>query len=466
VNTNPDGLRLNILLISDDQHRYDCLGVWGRFPVRTPHLDQLARDGVWHRHAYTPCALCLPARCSLHTGLYAHQHGAVTNEGHWRCDVPTLPQVLQQAGYHTAMIGKLHVFEGLPERIDLTDPAVRRQTHRLGYDDVHEVCGKAFAWYVDCDWTHDLRRHGLLDAYRTEGQRHMAGDDAREFPLPTTWYSDVYIADRAVRWLESYRDDRPFFLWVGLCSPHPPYDAPREYLERHPPGSQPLPVDHPAPEAARWPLKRRHYAAMIELVDAQVGRVLAALDARGWRERTLVVFLSDHGEMLGDHGLDGKCHPHDPSIRVPLLARCPPLITSGTVSDALVELTDVVATAVEVGTGDADATRHLPRTPGRSLLTHWRAPHTPVRDLVYTEDGGHFFPPHQTVRTESWKYSFYTRDGREALFDLRADPDECVNRAGDPAQRDVQAELRTRAFQRLAATPPPWGRDPRAGENV
>jgi len=465
----------NILFITDDEHRYDFAEMSGRFPVRTPNLARLAREGVWHRHAYSNCPLCMPARCSLHTGLYAHQHGLNRNVLHWPLGLPTMPQALRRAGYHTAAIGKLHIHEGVYRPVDLTKLADKAQA--LGYDDVHEVSGKTLSWYSDCEWTHHIAAKGLLEKYRSY-RRNSPREGHWPFPLDAEDYMDVYVSDRVVEWLEQYDDQSPFFLWAGLVSPHPSYDAPAEELARHPVEDQPLPVDNHDP--GQWPHKRAHYIAMVEIVDRQVGRMLDVLERRGILDDTLVIFASDHGEMLGDHGLAYKCYPYDPSTRVPLLARYPRLIRPGTVSDALVELIDLTATCLEVGqctnaTEDLnrspdvsavenehilahrwrDEMEYLPGSPAHSLVAHWQNPSQPHRAFVYSEDGGQFFPAFQMVRTERWKYVFYPRDRREKLFDMQEDPDECVNLADSTEHQGVKDELNVTLLKHIADTPPP-----------
>ncbi len=464
----------NILFITDDQHRYDYLEMTGKFPVRTPNLARLAREGVWHRNAYSVCPLCMPARCSLHNGLYAHQHGVNQNLRHWPLGVGSFPRTLQQNGYHTAAIGKLHVYEGVPERLDLR--TVRNQIMSLGYDELIEVGGKSMAWFVQCDWTHDMAAKGLYETYLNDAdERKTAAGSVLPFPLPTEEYHDIWIGDRCVEWLEEYDDDKPFFLWAGLVSPHPPYNAPNEIYEKHDPDAQTPCVDNEEPGV--WPQKRAHYSAMVEMVDHEVGRLLDVLEHRGMLDNTLVIFVADHGEMLGDHQLNGKCHPHDPSVRVPCLARYPKLIQPETISDALVEITDLPATCLDVALGCKDVTEHLECSPGLSLVDHWANPAEPFREFAYSEDGGQFFPPFQMIRTDRWKYALYVREGRgsghgegdparrnytvdagepsELLFDMHNDPDECANLADDSKHLAIKDELKGRLLQHVANTPPP-----------
>lgn len=448
--------RPNILFITDDQHRWDCVEMTGAWPVRTPNFARLATEGTWYRQTYSTCPLCMPARCSLINGLYGHQNSLTTNEGHWPLDVPTMPQALQRAGYRTAGIGKLHVFEGVPERLDLL--TIEDQTRSLGFDYLHECGGKTLAQFCNCRYTEHLKSKGLLDRYLADIEAER-GPNSQILPpsvLPLEDYFDVYIGDRCVEWLEQVETDRPFFLWAGLVSPHPSFDAPREYLEHYTMDEQPEPIDCEADRYTHYLSQRQHYCAMVEIVDAQIGRLLEVLERRGLLDNTLVLFTADHGEMVGDHGLAGKCHPYDPSTRVPTFARWPEHVPAGLASDALVEISDLTATCVEVGTGDSDLRRHLPRTFARSLTEHWQAASdmrdAPFREDVYSEDGGQFHPPFQMLRDATWKYTLFVDSGEETLFNMLEDPRELTNRAGDPECAEVRERLKTRLLARLAST--------------
>lgn len=457
----------NILFITDDQHRYDWLEMAGG-PVQTPALMQLAREGVWHRNAFSVCPLCMPARCSFHTGLYAHQHGVTRNFRNWPLGLPTFPQVLQQKGYHTAAIGKVHVYEAVPEKLDLS--TVRTQVMSLGYDELIEVAGKQMPYSgVDCDWSHDMASRGLLETYRENRQEPLP------FPLPEELFHDTWTGDRCVKWLRDCPTDRPFYLWAGFSSPHPPYQAPASALARHSSSGQPFCIDNDTP--GDWPQRRAHYSAMVEEIDKQVGRLLTVLEERGLLDDTLVIFTSDHGEMLGDHELAGKCYSYDPAVRVPLLVRFPSCIPAGMVCDTLVEITDLPATCLDIGIGCRNVTEHLPGSPGRSLATLWRGENSWVRDFAYSEDGGHFNRAFQMIRTERWKYTCYTeptpinrqsciredaqsrangcKEPEETLFDMINDPDECRNVADDPDNKPILNELRLHLLQHLANTPTP-----------
>ena len=446
MNTSP-----NILFITDDQHRWDWLEMTRRYPVRTPHLARLASEGIWYRQTYSTCPLCMPARASLHSGLYAHQTGLDRNIGHWPFGIPMLPNVLRGLGYRTAAIGKLHVFEAVPERLDLltVSDTIR---HELGYDDLFEVSGKALAWHVDCEWTHELRRRGLLDLYREKSPRGQRA--CQPFDLSPDLYQDVFIGDRAVQWLQEVGTEKPFFLWAGLVSPHPPFDAPAEALARQA-DHAPSPIAPGNIDEDLWQERRRHYSAMVEIVDTQVGRLLQVLDERGLAGNTLVIFAADHGEMLEDRGLAGKCFPFDPSVRVPCLMRWPGHTPAGVATDALIELIDLPATCLEAASGSGMVADFLPGSTGRSLVEHWKDPAAPVRTHVFSEDGGQFCPAYTMIADGRWKYVLYPKNGEEALYDVLSDPGELTNRIADPSAKEIRDRLKTALLLHYSHNPAP-----------
>jgi arylsulfatase A-like enzyme len=397
----------------------------------------------------------MPARYSLHNGLYGHQNGLTTNEGDWNFSVPTLPRALQRSGYHTAMIGKCHGHEAIPTKFDLRSQKASEDIHALGYDHVDQVSGKSFAWFIECPYTQYLREQGCLDAYLTEGKRLMDGGASAPSVIPTEHNMDVYITDRIVNWLGQYDQDKPFFMWAGLCAPHGPFDPPAELAVNYKDAPIPKPIDHPDPASVRN--DQELYAAQVELIDQQVGRILDALEASGMSDNTLVVFVSDHGEVLGDHQKDGKCEPWEASIRVPCIMRWPGVISAGQQTDAMIELPDLTATMMEVGTGNSDINQELPGTPGRSLAQHWQAPETAFREQVYAEDGGQFTPAHpafQMIKTPAWKYAYYPEDDSELLIDMANDPGELDNLAGDPVYAEAQHAMRNRLLKHMATMKP------------
>lgn len=432
--------RPNILFITDDQHRYDYLEMVSKFPVKTPNIARLAEEGVWYNHAYSVNPLCMPARCSLHNGLYTHQHGMTENGEHWDFNLPTVQQALQKHGYTTAAIGKLHVFNG---DVDLT--TLKGDIQSLGYDYVHEVSGKALAWHEQCEWTHAMEKQGKLEKYRKARHFHekeVCGRDkyAHRFVLDEEDYMDRYIGDHVVDFLKNHNYEKPLFMWAGLVSPHYPFDATDEMLKGHELTEQPDAVDNEQPQL--WQANRQHYSAMVEEVDKQAGRMLKALEEKGQLDNTLVIFTSDHGEMLGDHGLEGKCHPFDPSVRVPLLMRYPAAIKPGTICNSIIELTDLPATLLDFAGITTEPETVLPRTPGKSVIPTWQNINHEIRPFAYSESYV-CYPPFQMIRNHQFKLVYYQDKKEFSLYDIQNDPDECINLAGRNEYSEIIKEMST-----------------------
>jgi arylsulfatase A-like enzyme len=363
--------RRNILFITVDQQRYDALGVTGNRFARTPAIDGLARAGVQFRRAHVQNVVCMPSRTTMLTGQHPLTHGVVANGICAPDDGPNVAAILAEAGYHTALIGKAHFDPHL-------DPFLRHRENRLaaerstgpwrGFEHVelatHGPLGGHH--YADWIWTHhpeDVRGFGAV--LTGSGGGETGAPEVRHNPIPREHYHTDWIADRAIAWLRGLATDDPFFCWVSFPDPHHPFDPPQREVQRRAPDfrDRPLPAGHPrTAEEARRRLaeKPRHWLdwyegrfhnpeggpisfrpetftadqlrevdAMIqvenELIDDAVGRILAALRARGVDEDTDVFYTSDHGELQGDHGLLFKGPYHVTSLlHVPFLWRPAP----------------------------------------------------------------------------------------------------------------------------------------------
>ena len=318
----------------------------------TPTLNALSRRGVRFENCYCAATLCSPSRNSIVTGLFPGQHGVCGNMGEpiaadLRAD--TCPRHLQELGYHTAYVGKHHYIDrsGLAYDLVEDDPLLRE----YGYDHVWQVGDVADARSGADRFTRHLQERGLLAEWRSKvGAEYVAGSD----PADTT---DGYIGESAVRYLQSYDGDAPLFLTVGFVGPHGPYWAPEPYASLFAPDEVAEPVgirgrvragsdlydardlaqearlDDPA-AIDRFRRQRAASLGMVAFIDHQVDRLLQVLAQRGWIDDTLVVFTSDHGNLLGDHGLEGKRFFHEPVSRVPLLMAGP-----GVAADARVGMT-------------------------------------------------------------------------------------------------------------------------------
>ena len=452
----PAPRRLNVLFMVADDLNTD-LGAYGA-PVRTPNIDRLAARGVRFDRAYTQYPLCSPSRSSFLTGRRPDVTGVRANPSangnpmspHFRERLPTtvtLPELFKQQGWTSTRIGKLFHY-GVPLDIGTSslddfrswDRVINpRGRDRDGLDRVFTLTpgqyGGTLSWLAD------------------EG-----GDEEQ---------TDGIGAVEAVRQLERYKkEQRPFFLAVGFYRPHTPYVAPKAYFDLYPPGAITLPALS-ADDKARQPgaayvsarkeqdsmtdAQRRDaiqaYYASTSFMDAQAGVVLAALERLGLAENTVVVFTSDHGYHLADHGLWQKSSLFDRSARVPLIIAAPGAQGRGRVARGLVELVDLYPTLADLA--GLKAPEYLD---GLSLRPMLDAPERSVKDAAFTQvrDG-------YSVRTPRWRYSEWSAGAQGAqLFDMERDPAETRNLAGDTGHVNTVAELKAllQAYRRRGTATP------------
>ena len=446
---------LNFLFISTDQQRWDTLGCYGSQVARTPHLDRLAAQGVRFDRCYTTNPVCMPARASWFTGQYPSHHGC------WQNGVPLSPrsdllqQRLNDAGYQTALIGKIH----------LDNVWLRRTPHpAYGFGLLRECEGDPYCQDEYFQW---LDRQGLYDDYLAQFKAggHHAGY-VRRLPEDkhmnhwVTGHAEDYLAARAA-------DGQPFFLAVGFFDPHHPFDPIEPYASQFDPAAMPLPPGGDD-EAALTPFARQRrdsyrnhvgdpaklrrtiaaYHATIAHVDTMVGRLLARLAALGLDQRTAVIFTSDHGELLGDHGMLHKgpfCY--EPSIRVPLIWRLPAASgMTGLVDDGFASHVDLAPTVAALA---GIAGPHLCQ--GQPLFgANGRLRPQPPRDAALVEWRERPFQSDQPflvarcLVTDDWKYVYYHGQEYGELYDRRRDPHELHNRWDDPACQAHQAALHRR----------------------
>jgi iduronate 2-sulfatase len=441
--------RLNVLfLIADDLN--NDLGAYGA-PVRSPNIDKLAARGVKFDRAYTQYPLCSPSRSSLLTGRRPNATGVLTNpppanpmSPHFREKLPqaiTLPQLFRTNGWFAARVGKLYHY-GVPLSIgtgglddypswDLTiNPRGRdREIHDRIFSLRPGQFGGTVSWLAD------------------------GGTDAE--------YTDGIAAAESVRLLERFkRNGESFFLAVGFYRPHTPYVAPKRYFDMYPRNRIELPKLSDAdrsrtPEAAYRSAHKEQdsmtddqrreaiqaYWASISFMDAQVGHVLDALDRLGLSDSTIVVFTSDHGYHLGDHGLWQKMSAFERSARVPLIIAAPGARARGVTARGLAELVDLYPTLA-----DLTGLKQKPPVDGVSLAPMLQDPATTVKDAAFTQVRNGY-----SVRTDRWRYIEWAGGEQGAqLYDMEKDPGETTNLATDAQHAATVTELRARlaAYQR------------------
>ncbi len=457
-----------LFIISDDLN--NSVGTYGHPLVKTPNIDRLAERGVRFDRAYCQFPLCGPSRNSMLTGLYPNSSGILTNSQIFRQTIPhhvSLPQAFRLQGYFAGRIGKLYHYN-VPNSIGTNghdDPGSwEMELNPAGCDrlleepDIFSLIpgqfGGTLSWYAS-------PREDLL---HTDG---MLATDAE------------WVLERCAR-----RRERPFFLAVGFYRPHTPYVAPKSYFEGYPRERMPLVqgVEEDVkdlPAHALGSQKKEHarltddlrqqaiqaYFASITFMDAQVGRVLDALERSGLADNTIVVFTSDHGYHLGEHGLWQKMSLFEESARVPLIIAAPKAGSKGTVAATPVGLIDLYPTLVELCGFEPPAGLQ-----GQSLVPILKDPSQPGRGWALSQVTRRARPDRIfgfTLRTARWRYTEWDqgRHGRE-LYDHDRDPLEQSNLADDPAHAQRVKELAEQLIAAVASTYPQSGEIPEVGPQV
>jgi iduronate 2-sulfatase len=434
----PAARRPNVLLIMADDLSND-LGTYGNRVVKTPNLDRLAARGVRFDRAYNQYPLCNPSRASLLSGLRPDTirvYDLTTELRKVRPDVVTLPQLFQQNGYLAARVGKIYHY-GNPGDIGTS-----------GLDDAPSWNQVVNPRGVDKD------EEPLLTNY-TPG-RGLGSALAFYAPAADAQHTDGKVATETIALLEKNKD-RPFFIGAGFYRPHCPFIAPRKYFDLYPldrVAARPFSADQMAqvPAAAlfttpaHWNLTVdqqretiRAYYASISFLDAQVGRVLDALDRLRLAEHTLVVFMSDHGYNLGEHGQWMKQSLFEPSARAPVIFAGPG-VSKGGASSRTVEFTDVYPTLADLARLAAPSVIE-----GRSLRPLLRNPkaewNRPALTQVQRGTGQNTFMGY-SIRNERWRYTEWD-DGKKGveLYDETTDPAETRNLSADPNHRTIAENM-------------------------
>ncbi len=476
----PDQRRPNILFICTDQQRFDSLGCYGNVHVQTPTIDRLAQEGVLFEQCYVQSPVCSPSRASLLTGQYVHSHGLWANGVSLPAHAPLFSKALAEEGYDCGLIGKWHLSACFQGR---TEPRL---------DDGFRV----FEWAHDP--THGSPQnqyHRWLEAKHPElyaqAIRHGTGRQGHKTvpfdTMPTEAHYSHWVGEQSIAFLEDERAaDTPFFLWVNFFDPHHPFSAPQEYLDRYDPATLPAPIGYAGeleskPEIQRQASQKSYgghaagftehsaaeiqeiiaaYYAMISLIDDEVARILDRLQALGLDENTLVIFTSDHGEMLGDHQLLLKGPMlYEAAVHVPLILRWPGHLPAGERRSQLVQWIDLNPTFLE-----AAGVAVQPGNQGQSLLPLGRGDadaFTRGWALCEYRDSGHpYQPPVHTTMLRRDRYKLIVYHGAPAsdrpregeLYDLAADAQELHNLWADPAYREIKVGLQEMLLDLLVAT--------------
>ena len=434
--------RPNILLLFVDQLRWDYVHSYGINKwIQTPNIDSIGNNGCRYDNAYSPNPVCIPARHNMITGLPCRYHGFDDNyfgSEAKNCPwyLPTFAQICSDAGYSTFAVGKMH-FQ--PER---------RATGFDTFLNMDEVIRDV----MEDDYALFLREKGYGNVGSMHGVRNVLYQQPQQSILPDELTGSYWVADRTIEIIKNRgKQDRPFLVWTGFIQPHPPLASPHSFshlydgkVPKHTSSITPLSrlceelkciADLPDEENINR--MRENYAGAVSWVDFNIGRILQALRDTGLEEDTVVIFTSDHGEMLGDLDTYQKMNPHEPSTHIPFLMQWPGHIEPGTVSREFIDLNDILPTFADLAGTKYPAEYELP---GESLFAE--EPHKD-RSVVYAE--------HQKgdrrwcmIRDSRYKLIHYYGD-EDQLFDLEKDPNELANllyeNAEDPEIKAVTDSL-------------------------
>jgi arylsulfatase len=471
--------RPNVLWICTDQQRFDTLGCYGNRWVRTPHIDRLAGRGTRFEYAFCQNPLCTPSRASFLTGRYPRTSRARQNGQSIPADAVLVTRLLADAGYLCGLAGKLHLSACAPS----VSPTTERRIDD-GYAEFH------WSHHPDRDWSAGDYNEWLRERGWDHGRVPFRESPYVQTSMPAENHQTTWCNQKAIDFIEARKGSgRPWLFSVNCFDPHHPFDPPEEFLRRYLDRLDEIPLPNYVPgELEQKPLAQRTYHrgayggqpglypfvgmatddhrliraaywAMCDLIDVQVGRLLEALERNGIAEETLVIFMSDHGELLGDHGiyLKGPFF-YEPAVRVPLIVSCPGRVVAGRSARALVELVDLAPTLLEAA--------GLPPHPGMQGRSLWpmltgRADDR-HRDDVYCEHYGttHHQPGQEPayatmVRTGRHKLVAWHGKRTGELYDLDKDATEARNLWDEPDAAWLKLELLQRMCDRMAWTVDP-----------
>jgi len=487
--------RRKILFVTTDQQRHDTLGCYGGAVARTPVVDGLAAGGLRYERATPQSVVCMPSRSTILTGQHPSTHGVWMNGVPLPVDAPSVAEVLRAAGYRTALVGKAHFQPFLDPFARFAENSLGSQTtpsggaHR-GFEHLELATHGAIGPLHYARWLRDKHPeavggfYAVLDSafqVNAAGGGDTGAPQVHVNPIERGWYHTDWVADRTIGWLDSLDDDADWFCWMSFPDPHHPWDPPQSEVGRVDWRDVPLPAGYPERVENREAIldaKPRHWrlwydgalvsnyeappgwvpatltadqvrevnarnAVECELIDEALGRVLAAIAARGWSDDVDVIFTTDHGELQGDFGLLFKGPYHvDGLMRLPLVWRpAPSAAVEPAVIHTPVGLIDLAATFCRIAGVEVPAWvqgTDLPVADGAGgperVLTEW--------DSELFGVGVHL----RTVTRDGWVCTTClpgtVHEGTEGeLYDLDDDPLQRVNRWDDPACAAVRADL-------------------------
>jgi arylsulfatase len=456
--------RPNVILIMTDQHRMDAIGAYGNPVIRTPHLDALASGGARFTNCWTQHPVCMPSRASIFTGRYPSSHGVRSNGIRLPAHEKTLPQALREQGYTTFGAGKFHFIPHYPYR----SPLPTMETHRepyYGFEEFHlgedGRSGEHWQW-----------------VQKNHPQFHLKPDNE----VPVEVHNSGWVANHTIDFLKrAAAGGKPFFAFASFVDPHHSYNPPAPYntmyrerdmppivaraAEREAkPGYYQKLYESQRPMVERAAHHRTQYYGEVSLIDDCIGRITQTLDELKVRDNTMVVFTSDHGDLLGDHFLFYKGPYHYRNCAaVPLMANWPGRIRAGKVVDGIVQEIDVLPTILDLAgcplpPGVQGRSQRAPLTTD-STDTGYDSALIQFGTSGVAQAGAPAFdgtiPDLWTLRTREWRLSYYPGQKTGELYNLGDDPDEFVNLWDRRGMESARGLLKEQLLDRMLAAHDP-----------
>jgi len=413
--------RPNVLIIMTDQQRYDTINSLGYNYMTTPNLDKLVEEGCSYTNAYTTNPICCPARHTFFSGLSSLEHGIADNDFEARLspDIVTFPRILSQGGYITEAIGKMH-FQPMREHHGFQRLKLMEEVPENRYED---------------DYLCYLRDNGYGHIQNIHGVRNLLFLQPQQALVPKEHHGTTWVTDRAIDFIDANSGVKPFLLYLSYIAPHPPFNSYAEYSDLYKDmvlnetKTSETPLHCMTEENIMFGdvheekyLRRikEVYFGMISHIDEQIGRLLTSLDDNGQLDNTMIIFTTDHGEMLGDYDCYQKFLPYDSCSKIPMIIRYPKVFEKGSKNEAFADLSDIYPTVLDV-TGLDYTGKHT--LIGESLMATEKKKRRDVQYYSYSVGSRRWC----CIRNKQFKYIYHYGGGEEFLFDMINDPNEGNN---------------------------------------
>ncbi|MFV0503985.1 MAG: sulfatase [Lachnospirales bacterium] len=473
----------NILLIMADQLRFNALGCYGNKEINTPNIDKIAIDGSIFDNHFIQNPVCSPSRCSILTGRYPKNHGTRDNGIPLKASEITLAEVLSENGYSTAAIGKMHLTSLLVEKNDEQDDWPKGN---YGFSTLHTTCDNKTGEYLN--WLKNISYEDYLQV-KEQGERKIKEDQASaskkdKIGLPQMhknninpkYHQSTWIADKTIEFIEQSGKEKPFFALCSFVDPHHPFDPPAPYdalyepeqlsapisrkneLEDKPPhflkhltgnGYSNEKYDYRNLYANDWKKIKSAYYGMITLIDDNIGRILSSLSENNLENDTLILFTSDHGELLGDHGLlfKGPFH-YDSLIKAPLIMKLPSIIPQGSRYSCITEHVDIMSTILDIA-----GIRPPNGAQGISMLSALNGGSNAAREYAMTEFNCYDWGLNiKTLTGKNYKLTYYAGENFGELYNRNKDPNEFKNLWDIEEYKEIKGVLLKKLMDKIIET--------------